>query len=236
MIGEILIIICEVILCGVIVTGNSIFLRFAYKSQNVSCRILNVLLICLSILYLVFSVALVVQHVMYLFLWDWTIPSNLLGQINNQVFTVIVNARNVGFLMIALATLVNRYNKSLYLQVSLNATWAVLLVALLLIIFVTWLLEECLQLQNQLEFFQCVSENGYGMPVVIISATNTMIQLWVVVDCCYRRRKKIKDWFMSKWNRYNNIVVEFVPEEEGQEPQQVEIYVVKLQDWNQVMI
>ena len=233
MIGKLMIIIFDVFLCGVVVVGNSLFLKFSHKRQNVTLRFLNVLLILLSTLNLVSSLALVIEHVLYLFVWDSIIPSTLDGQIDGHIFMFLINSKNIIFLMIALASFVKTYNKTLYLQASLKAKWTVILIVILLtliLLHVHIFTGECLESNA---FAKCGKDHGTVMVISTVVFT-FLIQLWVVVDCCYRRRKIFKKWIVNKWNRYNNNVVEFSPEQEGDEP--VQIYVVQLQNWNQVSI
>ena len=74
MIGELSHTVWDVFMCSVVLVGNLIFLKFAHsKCQNVTLRFLNLLLILLSVLNIVSSVALVFEHVLYLFVWDWTL-------------------------------------------------------------------------------------------------------------------------------------------------------------------
>ena len=233
MIGGVLITFSDVILCCVILVGNSIFLRFVSKTQNVTSRALNVLLILLSVVYIVFSVAILYKHVMYLFVWEYSIPSTLDGLINVHTFLVLINAKNIIFLMTSLATLVKHVSKDLYLQMSLRAKWSVILVifALVLILLHAWLYGDCFGTDNIL---QCAKDNGIVFAISTVAITAVMV-VGILVECVYQRRKKIKKWIMNKWNKYNNYVVEFAAEQEGEEPQQIQIYVVQLQDWNQVV-
>ena len=164
-----------------------------------STRILNVLLILLSVVYLVFSSSLVVQHVLYLFIWDWNIPSTLGGYINDQVFNVLGIARLIIFLMMALATLLRRYNKNLYLQTSLKVKWPMILLAILLVVILLHVVvfQELLGInytQHQLE----ETLKSKGLLFVVTTVATTLIQLFVVLDCCFTRRKKIKKWIVNK--------------------------------------
>ena len=124
MIKQYIFLISECVLASVSLIGFVIFLKFVKKKESLASRALNVLMCYLTILYIVFSISMLIVDLLFVLIWNGNFPGNI-GNISVQIFIFLVNTRNTIFLAITIATMIKILNQPLYLKWSLEFPWII---------------------------------------------------------------------------------------------------------------
>ena len=104
-------------------TGYVMFLLYVKETPDLTQRALNVLMCILALTYIIFSSALIIDDLMFVWVWNSTWPL-VQGNTALQIFIFLVNLRSSVFLMITLTSLLQRFKPKVYLFLSLNVKWS----------------------------------------------------------------------------------------------------------------
>ena len=214
-------------------TGYVMFLLYVKETPDLTQRALNVLMCILALTYIIFSSALIIVDLMFVWVWSSSWPL-VQGNTALQIFIFLVNLRSSVFLMITLTSILQRFKPKVYLFLSLNVKWifVVIIQFSLLIIYQAIINLFC---QDTESFVICVPEK---MKVVAIPCEifNLLAQLVILGDVGFKQRTKLKKWILSRWHHFMNHVVQIGDETAGLDERRVVVAVINLHDWNQIKV